>query len=103
VAALPKAPSNFGVLHEAENRFRTILVETFPTAKRIVLESAAVGAALRSQIERELKEGSCAVLPVEALWLRLNYGFILKRSRTTSPAVSAFMEIVRELEADGPQ
>ena len=104
VATLPKPPSNFGVLDQAENRFHPrILVETFPTAKRIVLESAAIGAALQSQIERELKEGSCAVLPVEAPWLRLNYGFISKRGRTPSPAASAFMEIVRELEADGPQ
>ena len=104
VAALPKTPSNFGVLDEAENRFHPrILVETLPTAKRIVAESSAIGAALPSQIERELKEGSCAVLPVEAPWLRLNYGFILKRGRTPSPAAKAFMEIVREIEDSLPQ
>jgi DNA-binding transcriptional LysR family regulator len=104
VAALPKVLGNFGVLDEAENRFHPrILVETLPTAKRIVLQSAAIGAALPSQIESELKEGSCVVLPVEAPWLRLNYGFILKRGRTPSPAASAFMEIVREVEAGGPQ
>jgi DNA-binding transcriptional LysR family regulator len=104
VAALPKAPSNFGFLDEAENRFHPrILVETFSTAKRIVLESAGIGASLTSQIERELKEGSCAVLPIEAPWLRLNYGFILKRGRAPSPAASAFMEIVREVEAGGSQ
>jgi DNA-binding transcriptional LysR family regulator len=104
VTALPKALGNFGVLDEAENRFHPrILVETLPTAKRIVLQSAAIGAALPSQIESELKEGSCVVLPVEAPWLRLNYGFILKRARTPSPAASAFMDIVREVEAGGPQ
>ena len=90
----------FGVLNEAENRFYPrILVETFSTAKRIVLECAAIGASLPSQIEQVLKEGACATLPVEAPWLRLNYGFILKRGRTPSPAVSTFMAIVRELEA----
>jgi DNA-binding transcriptional LysR family regulator len=104
VAALPKAPTNFGVIDEVESRFHPrILVETLPAAKRIVLESAAIGAALPCQIERELMEGSCAVLPVEAPWLRLNYGFILKRGRTPSPAASAFMDIVRQVEAGGPQ
>jgi DNA-binding transcriptional LysR family regulator len=104
VAALPKAPANFGVIDEVESRFHPrILVETLPAAKRIVLESAAIGAALPRQIERELAEGSCAVLPVEAPWLRLNYGFILKRGRTPSPAASAFMDIVRQVEAGGPQ
>ena len=53
------------------------------------------------QIEQVLKEGACATLPVEAPWLRLNYGFILKRGRTPSPAVSTFMAIARELEAGG--
>ena len=85
LADLPKAPSNFGILNEAENRFYPrILVETFSTAKRIVLECAAIGASLPSQIEQVLKEGACATLPVEAPWLRLNYGFILKRGRTNA-------------------
>jgi hypothetical protein len=33
----------------------------------------------------------------------LNYGFILKRGRTPSPAAKAFMEIVREIEDSLPQ
>ena len=42
-------------------------------------------------------------MPVEAPWLRLNYGFILKRGRTPSPAGKAFMDVVREIEAATPQ
>jgi DNA-binding transcriptional LysR family regulator len=103
-AALPTAPTRFGVSDETENRYYPrIRVESFSAAKRVVLASAAIGAALPSQIERELKEGLCAVLPVEAPWLRLNYGFILKRGRTPSPAAKAFMEIVREIELEIPQ
>ena len=52
-------------------------------------------------IERELKEGLFTVLPVEASWLRANYGFI-KRGRTPSPALIAFVEIVREIEREIP-
>jgi DNA-binding transcriptional LysR family regulator len=103
-AAFPGAEKPFGVMDKVEDRFRPrVLVETISTAKRVVLASAAIGAALPRQIERELKEGLCAVLPVEAPWLSLNYGFILKRGRTPSPAAKAFMEIVREIELEIPQ
>lgn len=50
--------------------------------------------------EVEVKKN--AVLPLEA-WLKLNYGFILKRGRTPSPAAKAFIAIVREVEAGIPQ
>jgi hypothetical protein len=45
----------------------------------------SIAAAIPCQIERELKEGLFTVLPVEASWLRANYGFITKRGRTPSP------------------
>jgi DNA-binding transcriptional LysR family regulator len=100
-AAFPSAEKPFGVMDKVEDRFRPrVLVETISTAKRVVLASAAIGAALPSQIERELREGLCAILPVEAPWLRLNYGFILKRGRTPSPAARAFMDIAREIESE---
>jgi hypothetical protein len=66
--------------------------------RRVVLAGTATGAAIASEIERELKEGLCAILPVKAAWLRLNYGFILKGGRAPSPATKAFMDIVREIE-----
>jgi DNA-binding transcriptional LysR family regulator len=103
VAALPQVEKAFGVIDEVENRFYPrILVETFSSAKRIVLAGDAIGAAISSQIERELAERLCAILPVEAPWLSLNYGFIRKRGRTPSPAAKAFMEIVREIEGSPP-
>jgi len=102
-APLPNVQKPFGAMEEVEDRFRPrIVVETFSTEKCVVLASAAIGAALPSQIERELKEGLFAILPVEAPWLRLNYGFVLKRGRTPSPPAKAFMEIVREIERSVP-
>ena len=101
IAALPKAPRRFGVIDGVEKRFHPrILVETFHTARRVVLVSGAIGAALPSQIARELREGLLAILPVEAPWLSLNYGFIARRGRTLSPAALAFMETVRTIERD---
>jgi DNA-binding transcriptional LysR family regulator len=103
LAGLPKTLRRFGVVDEVEKRFHPrILVETFHTARRVVLASSAIASAIPCQIERELKEGLFAVLPVEAPWLRANYGFIAKRGRTPSPALIAFMEIVREIEREIP-
>ena len=67
-------------------------------AKEIVLAGQGLGAGLQSQIAPELKQKRLVILPVDAPWLRLNYGFILKRGRTPSPAAVAFMETVRTIE-----
>ena len=91
------------MVDEVEKRFHPrILVETFHSARRVVLASPAIAAAIPSQIEREVKEGLCTVLTVEAPWLRANYGFITKRGRTPTPMAKAFMEIVREIEREIP-
>jgi len=63
-----------------------------------VLAGQRLGAALRSQIEPELKQKRLVFLPVDVPWLKLNYGFIVKRARTLSPAAAAFMEAVRTIE-----
>jgi DNA-binding transcriptional LysR family regulator len=104
LAGLPKTPKRFGVVDEIEKRFHPrILVPTFHTVKRVVLASPAIGAAIPSQIEPELRVGLLTVLRVEASWLRANYGFITRRNRTLSPVTAAFVEIVREVEKRIPQ
>jgi hypothetical protein len=64
LVAMPKGKTWFGVADEVEWRFRRrILVESIGAAKRVVLAGTAIGAAIPTEIERELKEGLCAVLP----------------------------------------
>ena len=65
-----------------------------------MLAGKGIGAAIPRQIERELKDGSCVTLAVEAPWLRLHYGFISRRGRSVSPAAKAFMAIVRGIEKE---
>jgi DNA-binding transcriptional LysR family regulator len=97
--ALPVVDKPFGTFDELEDRFHPrILVETFSTAKRIILGGLGIGAAIPSQIEPELKEGRCVTLPIEVPRLSLNYGFIAKRGRTLSPAAKTFMEIARTID-----
>ena len=100
---LPEAEGPFGVFDRESDRFTPrILVETFPMARDIVLNSDAIGAFAPGQLRDELERGSCVALPVESPALRLNYGFIVKRGRMLSPAARAFMEIVRKVERTIP-
>jgi DNA-binding transcriptional LysR family regulator len=76
-----------------------IRVDTFALARRIVLQSDAVGGAVLSQIQDSVARGEFVMLPLELTWLRTNYGMIRLANRTPSPAAMAFMEILREVEA----
>jgi DNA-binding transcriptional LysR family regulator len=76
-----------------------IRVDTFPLARRIVLESDAVGGAVPSQIQDLLERGDVVLLPFDVPWLTTGYGIIRLANRTPSPAATAFMELLREVEA----
>jgi DNA-binding transcriptional LysR family regulator len=100
---LPTGDLPFGVFDSAKDRFLPrILIGNFTAAKHIVLAGLGIGAALSFQLRREIDDGECVLLPIELPWLSLNYGFISKRGRTHSPAAKAFMDNVRQIEAEYP-
>lgn len=76
-----------------------IRVDTFTLARRIVMQSDAVGGAVPSQIQDSVERGELLMLPLELPWLKTNYGIIRLANRTPSPAATAFMEILREVDA----
>jgi DNA-binding transcriptional LysR family regulator len=76
-----------------------IRVDTFALARRIVMESDAVGGAVPSQIQDPVARGELVMLPLDLPWLETAYGIIRLANRTSSPAATAFMEILREVEA----
>jgi DNA-binding transcriptional LysR family regulator len=76
-----------------------IRVDTFPLARRIVMQSNAVGGAVPSQIQDSVARGELVTLPLQLAWLKTNYGILRLANRTPSPAATAFMEILREVEA----
>jgi DNA-binding transcriptional LysR family regulator len=78
----------------------SIRADTFQLAKRVVLESDAVGLAVHTMIEAELRDGLLAALDVDAPWLLTRYGFVSLANRTASPAALAFMEEVRAIESE---
>ena len=78
----------------------SIRADTFQLAKRVVLESNAVGLAVQTMIEAELRDGLLTALDLDAPWLVTRYGFISLADRTLSPAALAFMEEVRTIESE---
>ena len=76
-----------------------IRVDTFALARRIVMESDAVGGAVASQIQDSVARGELVMLPLDLPWFKTRYGVIRLANRTPSPAATAFMDNLREVEA----
>lgn len=68
-------------------------------ARLIVMESDVIGIAVGPQIDPDLAAGRLVRLPIELSWLRTSYGIVRLAHRTPSPAASAFMAILRGVEA----
>ncbi len=77
-----------------------IRVGSFALAQRIVMESDAIGAAIPTQIADAVAGGELVLLDLDLPWLTTGYGIIRLKSRTPSPAAEAFMQILREVEAE---
>ncbi len=74
-------------------------VDSVPMAKVIVKSSDAIGAATLVQLEAELEQGTLALMPIKADWLKLSYGFMRRRDLIVSPGMEAFMAAFRKQEA----
>lgn len=77
-----------------------IRVATFALARRIVMQSNAVGGAEPTQIQDSVARGELVMLPLDLPWLETAYGILRLANRTPSPAATAFIEILREVEAE---
>jgi DNA-binding transcriptional LysR family regulator len=99
---LPQAPRPFGVFDPARQHVRPrILVETVPAMKEVVRNSDALTAALPFQVAADIADGTLCLL-MEVPLISLDYGFILRRGRTLSPAAKVFMDLVLDIEAKHP-
>ena len=91
LAAVLPSGSQFG---QVEGNLRyfipRICVSNFFTALRIVAQTDAIGLALPSFIDQEVRQGSIVVLPFKPPWLVSDYGIIQLRGRTLSPSAAAF-------------
>ncbi len=96
---MAKADRPCGAFDAGSGRFRPrILVESFASAKHIVLCGNALSAALPFQIHAEREAGELVILPIVLPFFGLRYGFIAKRGRAETPATKAFKDLVRSVE-----
>jgi DNA-binding transcriptional LysR family regulator len=72
---------------------------TFDAILRIVMTSHAISAAPAMLIARHVAAGRLHAMRVPFDWPELDYGFILRRNRTPSPAALAYMDEVRRIDA----
>lgn len=75
-------------------------VDTFELIRRIVLESDALGAGTPAQLAADLEAGRVALLPVTLPELHTAYGILSLAQRSMSPAATAFVRVLREVEAE---
>jgi DNA-binding transcriptional LysR family regulator len=92
--ATSSLPARFGNLRPS------IRVDTYQLIRDIVLNSNTLGLAANCQTIEDVKQGLLVRLPMLLPWAHSNYGFIRLKGRTPSPAKRAFMDIVREVEAE---
>ena len=68
----------------------------------LVASSDSIGIFSRAMIRRELEEGSLAVISLDGTKPSADWGIVHRRGRTLSPAAKAFIEAVREADAEVP-
>jgi DNA-binding transcriptional LysR family regulator len=88
----PDLPDGAGTLE--------LRVETPHIARLIVMESDVVGIGVGHQLDDDLAAGRLVKLPMHLPWLGTSYGIMRLAHRTPSSAASAFLAILREVEAE---
>jgi DNA-binding transcriptional LysR family regulator len=98
-AALVKLGGRAGALDTTTGDFVPAWeVNSISATKNMVACSDAIGAAMLTQIRRELDAGLLCLVPVHTPWLHLNYGFIRRRDSAVSTGALEFMAAFRERE-----
>ena len=87
---------------ELADRAWKVRCQSLAAIAELVAGSDAIGMFSRGMIRRELEEGSLAVIPFEGTKPSAHWGIVRRRGRTLSPAADAFIEAVREADAQVP-
>jgi DNA-binding transcriptional LysR family regulator len=78
--------------HACDRRhWPAIECESYATLKRVVLASQCVSAALESTLEKEVRDGTIAILDIDAPELMTHAGIVRRQDRTLSPAAARLM------------
>ena len=94
------APVRAGDLDAATGNFiPKIIAPSLSTAFKLVKENDIVGIAPAILAWPHLERGELSVVPFQAAWMHLNYGFMWQARRPLSSLAKAFMALVRDAES----
>jgi DNA-binding transcriptional LysR family regulator len=77
-----------------------ITVDSIELASRIAASTNAIVPVARGMIPTELRDGRLQRLDFREPWMTTAYSLLLRRDRTPSPAVGAFIDELRAVEAE---
>ncbi|CAN0374459.1 unnamed protein product, partial [Ectocarpus sp. 4 AP-2014] len=83
-----------------KKNYPAIECESYSMLKQLVLASDCVSATLRGTINLQLKEGTVAILSVDAPGLKTEAGVIRPRGRSISPLADVLIKRIQESAAD---
>lgn len=75
-------------------------VDTFGLMCRVILETDAIGMAAHTMLADDLAARRFVMLPVDVPWLVTRYGIIQLARHTPSPSAMAFIDLLKEVEAE---
>lgn len=78
----------------------SITVDSLDLARRIAASTAAILPAVRGMVVTDLRDGRLAPLDFHEPWMRTRYELFWRRDRTPSPALQAFVEVLRTVESE---
>jgi DNA-binding transcriptional LysR family regulator len=85
---------------ELADRAWKVRCQSLVAIASLVSVSDAIGILSRGMVRHELEDGTLAVIPYEGTKPSAAWGIIHLRDRTLSPAAKAFIETVREADAE---
>jgi DNA-binding transcriptional LysR family regulator len=101
LANLLSAGGLAGRVDEASGSFLpAITVDSLSAAKKIALGCDALLPITPNCVDAELQSGDLVIIDFNAPWMQSTYGFVAKRDRTLAPAALAFIELVKQIEAE---
>lgn len=98
-AKLPKPLGAAGTIDPVSGDFVPNIEIDAPVRLATLLPNCdAIGMSILSILKPDLDAGKLALIQINGLEIKSNYGFITQRGRTLTPATIAFMDEVRDIE-----
>jgi DNA-binding transcriptional LysR family regulator len=98
-----EVPGKAEIDHDSGHLVPSVDIDNFATARQVITQSNAIGAAIPLQIESELESGEFVLLNFQNPWIAPAHGFIFLKNRAISAATEIFMETVLKFEREADE